>query len=77
LGFPQLYKNYSTRSVAGLSFILVLSWFAGDFLKTLYFIIGGEPVQFIVCGTIQLTVDIIIILQIIGYRKNVSVTVKS
>lgn len=55
----------------------MLSWFSGDFLKTLYFIIGGEPMQFIICGTIQLTVDILIILQIIGYRKNTAVTIKS
>lgn len=70
LGLPQLYKNHQTKSVAGLSFILVFTWFLGDFFKTLYYIIEFQPVQFIMCGTIQLTVDIMIILQIIAFRKN-------
>jgi len=45
-------------------------WFLGDFAKTCYFIIENQPFQFILCGVIQLTVDIIIIGQIIAYGKN-------
>ena len=39
LGMPQLLSNYRTKSVAGLSFVMIFSWFVGDFFKTLYFII--------------------------------------
>ena len=74
LGFPQLYKNHTSKSVAGLSFILVLTWFLGDFFKTIYYILETQPVQFIMCGTIQLTVDIMIILQIAAYKKNIEVS---
>lgn len=74
LGFPQLYKNHTSKSVAGLSFILVLTWFLGDFFKTIYYILEMQPVQFIMCGTIQLTVDIMIILQIAAYKKNIEVS---
>ena len=69
LGLPQLLSNYRTKSVEGLSFFMIFTWFAGDFLKTLYFIIEAQPVQFIMCGSIQLSVDIMIIGQIINYKK--------
>lgn len=48
---------------------MIFTWFAGDFLKTLYFIIELQPVQFILCGSVQLLVDITIIGQIINYKK--------
>lgn len=39
LGFPQLISNHKTKSVKGLSFFMIFSWFAGDLFKTIYFII--------------------------------------
>lgn len=39
LGLPQLISNHRNKSVQGLSFFMIFTWFAGDFLKTLYFII--------------------------------------
>lgn len=39
LGMPQLLSNYRTKSVEGLSFFMIFTWFVGDFFKTLYFII--------------------------------------
>lgn len=48
---------------------MIFTWFAGDFLKTLYFIIEAQPIQFIMCGTVQLSVDIMIIVQIINYKR--------
>lgn len=38
LGVPQLLRNNKTKSVDGLSFIMILTWLGGDFFKTLYFI---------------------------------------
>lgn len=69
LGLPQLISNYTTKSVKGLSFTMIGSWFVGDFFKTLYFVMEKQPFPFIMCGAIQLTVDILIILQIIAYSK--------
>jgi hypothetical protein len=45
LGIPQLINNYNNKSVEGLSFFMIFTWFSGDFLKTLYFII--EVILFI------------------------------
>ncbi len=50
---------------------MIGTWFLGDFFKTLYFVMERQPFQFVMCGAVQLTVDILIILQIIAYSKNV------
>lgn len=39
LGFPQLISNQKNRSVDGLSIFMVVTWFVGDFLKTIYFVV--------------------------------------
>ena len=69
LGMPQFYSNYTTKSVEGLSLFMIFTWFVGDFFKTLYFIIEAQPFQFIMCGVVQLSVDILIVLQILTYSK--------
>ena len=69
LAFPQMIKNCKAKSVEGLSFVLIMTWFGGDFLKTVYFIIYKQPRQFILCGAIQLSVDLIILIQLVVYRK--------
>ena len=48
---------------------MVLFWLSGDTFKTVYFIIRSAPVQFVVCGTLQVMVDIAILLQVVIYRK--------
>jgi len=48
---------------------LIVSWFIGDGLKTIYFVFTGAPPQFIFCGATQLFVDILISLQIMTYSK--------
>lgn len=47
---------------------MVLLWFSGDMFKTTYFIVRQSPAQFWVCGGLQVTVDILILLQILLYR---------
>ncbi len=51
--------------------MMIGTWFVGDFFKTLYYVTEHQPFQFTMCGAIQLTVDILIILQIIAYSKNI------
>ncbi|CAD8134519.1 unnamed protein product [Paramecium octaurelia] len=64
LGLPQAIKNHSAKSVKGLSYAMIGSWFLGDAFKTFYFIVKNQPAQFVMCGVIQLSVDIWIMLQI-------------
>lgn len=45
-------------------------WFGGDLFKTLYFILNGEPIQFIMCGSSQLLIDVLILGQIYTYAQN-------
>lgn len=63
-----MLSNIRTKSVKGLSFFMIFTWFAGDLFKTIYFIMEKQPLQFVMCGCIQLTVDIIIVIQIMMYK---------
>lgn len=69
LGFPQMIQNCKEKNVEGISVFLILTWFVGDFCKTIYFVANSQPAQFILCGAIQLTVDLIILIQLVMYRK--------
>jgi len=69
LGVPQLVKNYKNKSTEGLSIALILSWFVGDAFKTVYFISTRSPLQFIMCGALQLLVDCAILFQINKYKR--------
>lgn len=69
LGAPQFYKNYYNRSTHGMSVKMVAMWFCGDTFKTGYFIIKDAPVQFSVCGSLQVTIDIAILYQVLYYRR--------
>ncbi|XP_077049660.1 solute carrier family 66 member 2 isoform X2 [Siphateles boraxobius] len=64
LGLPQLLQNYNNRSTRGMSIKMVLLWTAGDIFKTMYFVINESPTQFLVCGAVQILIDIAILLQI-------------
>ncbi|XP_026099578.1 PQ-loop repeat-containing protein 1-like [Carassius auratus] len=66
LGLPQLLQNYNKRSTRGMSVKMVLLWTAGDIFKTTYFVINESPTQFVVCGAVQILIDIAILLQV-GY----------
>eukprot|EP01117_Protostelium_nocturnum_P012307 TRINITY_DN452_c0_g2_i3.p1 TRINITY_DN452_c0_g2~~TRINITY_DN452_c0_g2_i3.p1 ORF type:complete len:155 (-),score=38.71 TRINITY_DN452_c0_g2_i3:125-589(-) len=69
LGVPQMINNQKTKSTKGLSLELIGSWLLGDVFKTVYFVAKGSPFQFLLCGTIQVVVDIIICVQIYHFKK--------
>jgi len=69
LGLPQLISNFKNKSVAGLSIGLIVTWFIGDLTKIYYYIQKSQPLQFIVCGALQLVSDILILGQIYVYGK--------
>lgn len=46
---------------------MIMTWFIGDFLKTIYFVIKLQPFQFILSGAFQLAIDTLIVIQIMAY----------
>ncbi|KAH1023894.1 hypothetical protein HUJ05_003478 [Dendroctonus ponderosae] len=49
---------------------MVVLWTCGDIFKTLYFLLRDAPVQFWVCGSMQVAIDLLILLQVFIYRGN-------
>uniref|UniRef100_A0A0K0F689 PQ loop repeat protein n=1 Tax=Strongyloides venezuelensis TaxID=75913 RepID=A0A0K0F689_STRVS len=74
LGLPQLIRNFKRKSTIGMSVTMVLGWFLGDVGKTIYFIIKKTPFQFYVCSCLQITIDILILIEVIVYKKSASQT---
>lgn len=70
LGAPQIAKNHQNKSTEGMSVSMVVMWTCGDLFKTGYFIVREAPTQFWVCGSLQVMLDIIILLQVWMYRNN-------
>ena len=46
---------------------MVFLWLAGDSFKTLYFLTRASPIQFSVCGSLQIAVDLAILSQTVWY----------
>mmetsp|Transcript_28062 Transcript_28062/g.50266 ORF Transcript_28062/g.50266 Transcript_28062/m.50266 type:complete len:159 (-) Transcript_28062:8-484(-) len=67
LGVPQYYKNFKRQSTDGLSISMVVGWTIGDSLKTVYFILRAVPAQFLLCGGLQICVDLAILAQFASY----------
>jgi len=67
LGTPQFLKNYQNKSTQGMSLQMVLMWTSGDLFKTGYFLLKDAPVQFIICGCLQVGVDAAILSQVWYY----------
>ncbi|CAG5107740.1 Oidioi.mRNA.OKI2018_I69.chr1.g3467.t1.cds [Oikopleura dioica] len=74
LATPQLWKNYQNSSTTGMSMFMVLGWLVGDIFKTGYFVFLNQPFQFILCGSIQVTVDCLIICQVFYYKSSKKVS---
>ncbi|KAM9301960.1 solute carrier family 66 member 2-like [Gastrophryne carolinensis] len=69
LGLPQLLQNRRNQSTRGMSLQMVLLWTAGDCFKTAYFILKETPVQFWVCGAVQIALDAAILSQVHYYNQ--------
>ncbi|XP_032007907.1 solute carrier family 66 member 2 isoform X2 [Hylobates moloch] len=70
LGVPQLYRNHRHRSTEGMSIKMVLMWTSGDAFKTAYFLLKGAPLQFSVCGLLQVLVDLAILGQAYAFARH-------
>ncbi|XP_019934010.2 solute carrier family 66 member 2 [Paralichthys olivaceus] len=73
LGLPQLLQNFHNRSTKGMSVKMVLLWTAGDIFKTTYFVMNESPAQFWVCGSVQILIDVAILLQVLSYNQDARV----
>ena len=78
MGAAGLLHKYATLSSLPLYLVLgnptpifsakmVIMWFLGDSFKTLYFVLRGSPVQFLMCGSVQILVDMLILYQVMSY----------
>ncbi|XP_062276251.1 solute carrier family 66 member 2 [Scomber scombrus] len=70
LGLPQLLQNFQNRSTKGMSVKMVLLWAAGDVFKTTYFVMNASPTQFWVCSSVQILIDVAILLQVLLYSED-------
>lgn len=73
LGFPQLLQNFQNSSTRGMSVKMVLLWTAGDVFKTTYFVMNESPAQFWVCGSVQILIDVAILLQVLFYNRDIRI----
>ncbi|KPP79477.1 PQ-loop repeat-containing protein 1-like [Scleropages formosus] len=69
LGTPQLYCNYQNKSTEGMSIKMVCMWTSGDTFKTGYFLLTQAPMQFWICGLLQVCVDFAILFQVYYYGR--------
>ncbi|CAF0872927.1 unnamed protein product [Brachionus calyciflorus] len=70
LAAPQFYRNYVTKSTEGMSITMVLMWTSGDLFKTTYFILRQSPLQFWLCGILQVSLDLAVLSQAYLYSQN-------
>lgn len=76
LGVPQVLCNYQNKSTEGMSLKMVVMWAMGDTFKTGYFLIREAPVQFWLCGGLQVCIDAFILCQVYWYRNSPGVRSK-
>ncbi|XP_015108567.1 PQ-loop repeat-containing protein 1 isoform X2 [Diachasma alloeum] len=72
LGVPQFLRNLHNKSTEGMSIAMVTMWTVGDTFKTCYFVQREAPIQFSICGVLQVMVDTAILLQVYLYQVNLS-----
>lgn len=76
LGIPQFICNFLNKSTNGMSIVMVGMWTLGDAFKTCYFIVRQAPIQFVVCGALQVIIDIAILIQVYVYQNGSTVHIK-
>ncbi|XP_033228391.1 solute carrier family 66 member 2 isoform X2 [Belonocnema kinseyi] len=70
LGVPQFIRNCHNKSTEGMSVVMVMMWTCGDTFKTCYFIQREAPIQFGICGALQVIIDVSILFQVYLYHTN-------
>ncbi|KAL0093818.1 hypothetical protein F4703DRAFT_1831779 [Phycomyces blakesleeanus] len=71
LPLPQCISNWKRRSTFGFSLLVIGTWVLGDSFKVFYFLHTNSPVQFIICGSIQVAIDSFIVFEFILFSAKV------
>ncbi|KAJ4460424.1 putative PQ-loop protein [Paratrimastix pyriformis] len=66
---PQLVHTARSRSLEGLSPLLVLGWVGGDAFKLFFYMLRTPPLQFFLCGTFQLLCDSALLALVLSLRR--------
>ena len=73
-GMRYVYSLYTWKSPLDFqlfsSLQMVLMWTCGDVFKTTYFYVRKTPPQFVICGLLQVLVDVAILTQVWLYYEN-------
>jgi uncharacterized protein with PQ loop repeat len=67
IGFPQILSLYKNKSAKGLSYFMLVVWVIGDSIRLVYLLSEGLPFQFVLCSAVQLSSDIVIVMQVVFY----------
>jgi uncharacterized protein with PQ loop repeat len=70
LGLPQIVANFKNKNTDTVSFFMLITWAFGDSFKTLYFFKTLAPLQLLLCGLFQITMDLVLLGQLIYYSYN-------
>jgi uncharacterized protein with PQ loop repeat len=68
IGLPQVIINFKNKSCETISGFMLMCWTGGDAFKTFYYFETKAPLQFLICGLCQLTLDLILLLQFLCYK---------
>ena len=69
---PQVIENYKTKNPQNVSFSMIFCWFLGDSYRLFYNIKNKAPIQLVTSVLIQVTMDLIVCIQIVFYGKKKS-----
>jgi uncharacterized protein with PQ loop repeat len=65
---PQVIENYRVKNSKNVSFSMIFCWFLGDSFRLYYNINSKAPLQLIIGISVQVTLDIVVCIQICMYR---------
>lgn len=68
--YPCSQVNTDCPLFCSCSLKMVLMWTSGDTFKTAYFLLNGAPLQFSVCGLLQVMVDLAILGQAYAFAHH-------
>lgn len=66
---PQAYVMERDKNTEGFSRVLLFWWLLGDTAKVFYFFFKAQPLPFVVCACVQLSIDFYIVGQIARFRN--------
>lgn len=66
---PQIIESFKTKNTSNVSFLMLLSWFLGDGFKLLYNIKYKSPIQMIIGGSTQISLELFTSVLVLCYKN--------